>query len=126
MSILIVDDESSIRNLLGLFLTHNGYAVDTAANGAEALQWLHQSVELPGLILLDLMMPVMNGVEFRATQRQHPALATIPVAVISAAENLQDQAPALDADVYLAKPIDFAALLTTVEHYCGKGREQGG
>jgi CheY-like chemotaxis protein len=124
MSVLIVDDDSNIRDMLNLFLTHKGYTVATVANGQEALSTLRQAAELPELILLDLMMPVMSGAEFRGVQRQEPALAAIPVAVISAAENLHDKAPQLDADVYLAKPIDFAALLETVERYCGEGRER--
>jgi CheY-like chemotaxis protein len=125
MSILIVDDDTSIRDLLCVFLNHKGHEVATAANGADALHVLQEAAELPQLILLDLMMPVMNGVEFRIRQRQDPAIAGIPVAVISAAENLLDQAPMLDADVYLAKPIDFMTLLETVGRYCGKGREHG-
>ena len=125
MSIMIVDDESSIRTMIGLFLNHNGYTVVSAANGAEALDMLLQSAELPELILLDLMMPVMNGVEFRGAQRTAPALASIPVAVVSADANLRDKAPLLDADVYLSKPIDFTALLATVERYCEKGIAQG-
>ena len=125
MTILIVDDESSIRDLLGLFLTHNGYTVATAVNGAAALQLLEQSAELPELILLDLMMPMMNGLEFRDAQRQTPALAGIPVAVISAAENIHEKTDLLDADAYLDKPIDFAALLATAERFCEKGRAQG-
>jgi CheY-like chemotaxis protein len=124
MSVLIVDDDSNIRDMLSLFLSHKGYTVATAANGQEALDTLGQATEMPDLILLDLMMPVMSGVEFRDVQRQDEALAAIPVAVISAAENLQDKAPQLDADTYLAKPIDFAALLETVERHCGRGREQ--
>jgi CheY-like chemotaxis protein len=124
MSLLIVDDDGNIRDLLTFFLRHKGYAADAVANGREALTWLRQSAELPKLILLDLMMPVMSGAEFRSVQQQDPALAAIPVAVISAAENLRDKAPELDADVYLAKPIDFEALLKAVEQYCGKHRQQ--
>jgi CheY-like chemotaxis protein len=126
MTILIVDDDSSIRDLLGLFLAHNGYTVATAHNGAEALALLRESVSRPELILLDLMMPVMNGVEFRDAQRADAALAAIPVAVISADANMGDKAPLLGADAYLAKPIDFAELLATVERFCERGRAQGG
>jgi CheY-like chemotaxis protein len=126
MSILIVDDDISIRNMLRLFLSHNGYAVAEASNGAEALDMLRQTSRLPHLILLDLMMPVMNGVEFRDAQRQDGSLAHIPVALISAAENLQEKAPQLDADAYIPKPIDFPELLATVGRYCGDAQIQTG
>ena len=125
MDILIVDDDSSIREMLRLFLGLKGYTVALATNGQEALDYLEQSAQPPQLILLDLMMPVMSGAEFRAAQRQSHALASIPVALISAAENLRDTAPSLDAEAYLPKPIDFEALLSTVERYCGKHRAQG-
>jgi CheY-like chemotaxis protein len=124
MSILIVDDEGSIRDMLRLFLSHNGYTVAEAANGAEALELLRQAPQLPDLILLDLMMPVMSGVEFRELQREDAALARIPVVVISAAENLQDKAPQLQADAYLAKPIDFSELLATASYYCDSAHAQ--
>ena len=124
MQVLIVDDDSDIRDMLKLFLSHKGYQIATAENGAEALELLGQARRLPGLILLDLMMPVMSGAEFRDEQRRDEALAAIPVAVISAAENLQEKAPELNADEYLPKPIDFAALLEVVERHCGLGCEQ--
>jgi CheY-like chemotaxis protein len=124
MDILIVDDESSIREMLRLFLELKGYTVASAVNGQDALDYLAQSAELPQLILLDLMMPVMSGAEFRTAQRQTPTLAGIPVALISADENLRDTAPVLNAEAYLPKPIDFDALLATVERYCGKSRLQ--
>jgi DNA-binding response OmpR family regulator len=125
MSILVVDDESDIRDLLAFYLRHQGYEVVTACNGCDALTCLQQRSELPELIVLDVMMPVMNGMEFRHAQRQDSALAAIPVAVMSAASNVQDHVPLLAADTYLAKPIDFATLLATVEHYCGKCRMRG-
>jgi CheY-like chemotaxis protein len=125
MDILIVDDDSSIREMLRLFLELKGYKVASAINGQDALDYLGQSAELPQLILLDLMMPVMSGAEFRTVQRQTPKLAGIPVALISADENLRDTAPTVNAEAYLPKPIDFDILLATVERYCGKSRMQG-
>ena len=125
MSILIVDDDRDIRELLALYLRHQGYVVVTARNGYDALTWLQQCGELPELIVLDVMMPVMNGMEFRHAQRQDAALAGIPVAVMSAASNVQDYIPLLAADTYFAKPVDFASLLAAVEHYCGKCRMWG-
>jgi CheY-like chemotaxis protein len=69
------------------------------------------------------MMPVMDGAEFRRAQQEDPRLAPIAVVVMSAAENIQ--APALTADAYIPKPIDFDVLLPLVEQYCGQRRQQG-
>jgi CheY-like chemotaxis protein len=125
MDILIVDDDSSIREMLRVFLELKGYTVASAINGQDALDYLGQSPEPPQLILLDLMMPVMSGAEFRAAQRQNPSLASIPVALISADANLRDSAPILNAEAYLSKPIDFDLLLATIERFSGKSRMQG-
>jgi CheY-like chemotaxis protein len=126
MTILIVDDDAGIRQLVTLFLEHKGYQAASVANGAEALSYVQHNRPLPELILLDLMMPVMDGSEFRHTQQQDPELAPIPVVVMSAAENIEAQAPSLTADAYLPKPIDFDTLLTLVETYCNQSRQQGG
>jgi CheY-like chemotaxis protein len=124
MSILIVDDDAGIRQLITLFLEHKGYQAASVANGQEALDHLRNS--RAELILLDLMMPVMNGVEFRHAQQQDPRLAAIPVVVMSAAENITTQAPQLTADSYLPKPIDFDTLSALVEQHCSQGRQRGG
>ena len=116
MTILIVDDDADIRQLLTVFLTYNGYRSVSVANGLEALTYLQHSQPHPQLILLDQMMPVMDGVAFRHAQQRDPQLATLPVVVMSAVENLQPQP--LPTAAYLPKPIDFAALLTLVEQYC--------
>ena len=125
MTVLIVDDDAGIRQLLTLFLEHKGYTAASVTNGAEALSHLRQSHPLPQLVLLDLMMPVLDGAGFRHEQQQDPQLAAIPVVVMSAAENIQAQAPSLTADAYLPKPIDFDALLSLVEQYGIQSRQQG-
>jgi len=123
MSILIVDDDAGIRQLVTLFLEHKGYQAASVPNGQEALNHLRHSQ--PELILLDLMMPVMNGAEFRQAQQQDPQLSTIPVVVMSAAENIEAQAPQLTADSYLPKPIDFDTLTALIERYCSQGLQRG-
>ena len=115
MTILIVDDAADIRQLLTTFLTFMGYQTVSAANGMEALTHLQHQHPSPHLILLDQMMPVMDGAAFRRAQQQDPQLATIPVVVMSAVERLDDPAAPLRAVGYLPKPIDVAALLTRVE-----------
>jgi CheY-like chemotaxis protein len=123
MTILIIDDDAGIRELLAIFLSFKGYPALGAANGAEALAYLHQQTPLPQLIVLDLTMPVMDGVAFRQAQQQDPHLSAIPVVVMSAVEELL--APEVPANAYLAKPIDFDALLPLVEQYCEQSRQHG-
>ena len=75
----------------------------------------------PDLILLDLMMPIMNGWQFRYEQRQDSDLAKIPVVVVSAKSDSQQHALWLEADGYISKPIDLNVLLDTLSHYCDAG-----
>lgn len=125
MTILIVDDDAGIRQLLLLFLEHKGYTAKSASNGLDALNQLQPDQPLPRLILLDLMMPVMDGATFRQAQQADPRIAAIPVVVLSAAENIEAQAPLLTADAYVPKPIEFDSLLQIVEQYCQQSREHG-
>ena len=125
MTILIVDDDSGIRQLLLLFLEHKGYTAKTVANGREALNQLQTDEPLPMLILLDLMMPIMDGAAFRQAQQADPRIAAIPVVVLSAAENMEAQAPLLTANAYVPKPIEFDNLLQVVEQYCPRSRTHG-
>jgi CheY-like chemotaxis protein len=115
--ILIVEDDADQRESLADLLQHEGYRVAKAANGREALQHL-RSVEPPCIILLDLMMPVMNGWEFREQQQQDPRLSAIPVAVVTGIRNMVDRVSALGAVGYFQKPVDLDALLETVATYC--------
>jgi CheY-like chemotaxis protein len=123
MTILIVDDDAGIRELLSIFLNFKGYSAVGVANGAEALAYLQQQLPLPQLILSDLTMPVMDGVAFRRAQQQDSRLMGIPVVVMSAVEEVL--APQMTAEAYLPKPIDFDTLLPLVEQYCSQSRQLG-
>jgi CheY-like chemotaxis protein len=114
--VLIVEDDESAREALATFLAAEGYTVIEAANGREALDRLQQ--DAVGLILLDLMMPVMDGWEFRAVQLRTPALAPIPVMVITADASARSRAMSLGVEGYMTKPIQFARLLEFVDRYC--------
>jgi signal transduction histidine kinase len=111
-SILVVEDDFDIRETLSSLLEDRGYAVSTCSNGLEALTHL-RSARHTDVILLDLMMPVMDGWQFRVLQKRDPLLAQIPVLAISA--NGTPKAAAIDADAYLQKPIDIDALLSAIE-----------
>lgn len=116
--VCVVDDDPDIREIVVLVLEASGYRVRTAADGEEALQTLRRH---PGccLIFLDLMMPGMNGWEFRAQQRKIPELASIPVVVLSGVREVPVQAADMHAAAYLQKPIDLDALVATVQRHCG-------
>ena len=101
--VLIVDDDPVARKALALVFEHQGYPVVQAANGQEALKRLRDGPP-PGLILLDLMMPIMDGWEFLQRQKQDPALAGIPVVIISAADTNHAHAIALGVADELRKP----------------------
>lgn len=115
LTILIVEDDLDTREMLGRFLELEGYAVETASNGRQALDRLEEGARAC-VILLDLMMPVMDGWQFRREQVRNEALASIPVIVVSAAgrERLQQ----VRADGYLAKPVDLDELLHQIRQFC--------
>jgi CheY-like chemotaxis protein len=115
--ILVIDDSADVRVTLAELLTETGYEVECAANGREALEHLHNGGR-PQLILLNLMMPVVNGWVFRQVQRQDPALASIPVVVMSAVDDLSSYDGDLAAAAYLRKPVDVDELLGTIERIC--------
>ena len=111
--ILVVDDDALIRDTLATALSDEGYAVRVAPDGQAALETLDEW--LPDLILLDLMMPVMDGHTFRAAQRTLSKAAHIPVVVLSAAHNVHARVYGLGAAAVLPKPFDLGNLLDVVE-----------
>ena len=116
-SILVVEDDWSLRDPLVELLAEEGYSVVGAANGAEALGYIHRN-HPPGLILLDLMMPGMNGWEFHNLLQRDPKLANIPVIVISAVAEFQRGRAQREVAGLLSKPLDVKKLLTLVQQYC--------
>jgi two-component system cell cycle sensor histidine kinase/response regulator CckA len=110
--VLVVEDEEIIREALGLLLDAEGYDVLFAENGREALRCLYNN-SAAEIIVLDLRMPVMDGWEFRAIQKDDPKLSGIPVVAISADGSAQ--AAAISAEAYLRKPVDPKEFLATIE-----------
>lgn len=108
VSVLVVDDESDIREAVSEVLADEGYAVYGAGDGAEALR--KARAFHPHLVLLDLMMPGMNGWEFRAAQRGDPELRDIPVVVLSALGRVSG----MEAADFIQKPFDLDRLLSAV------------
>ncbi len=111
-SILIVEDDHDIRTSLADFLALEGFDVSTAGDGAAALNRLRRS-EPPDVVLLDLMMPVMDGWQFRLEQKRDPVLSQVPVIALSA--NGSPQARAVDAAAFISKPLDVGILLATID-----------
>ncbi len=107
--VLVVDDDPDIRTLLSESLEGEGYDVRSAENGATALRCL--KARRPDVIVLDLTMPVMDGRRFREEQWRDPALAAIPVIIISTV--VPDEG--LHADAYLAKPFSLSRLLAELD-----------
>src|SRR3954466_14273319 len=115
--VLIVEDDPDIREDLAELLRSRGYEVATARNGREALDALRDG-EHPRVILLDLMMPVMNGWDFRTQMLQDAALAPIPVVLLSGAADVQQHAAALHAADFVTKPIKLERLYAALACYC--------
>lgn len=114
--VLIVEDDADIRETLRQLLEMEGYEVQVATNGKEGLEAL-KTIQRPCLILLDLMMPVMNGWEFLQARQDDIFLATIPVVVVSAIHVDQAKNPGVTG--FIKKPVDLEHLLTVVNQYCG-------
>jgi CheY-like chemotaxis protein len=121
--ILVVEDDYDIREALKMVLVENGYQVVSAGDGQEALDYLKQGAEPPALILLDLMMPLMNGFQFRAEQKKDPFWSKIPVIAMTAMSRQELSSklgttpvdgPPLDGLGYLQKPVDLQTLVNLV------------
>lgn len=118
LKILVVEDDSDLADALAEVLTEEGYRVMYARDGAAALELL--AGEIPDLILLDLMMPGMNGWAFRERQLQDSRLRGIPVLVLTALDHPER---GIDADGFIRKPISLDGLLLAIKNLLRHGHE---
>jgi len=115
-TILLVEDDATLRETLQGALQERGYKVEVAEEGEAALAWLHREPR-PALILLDLMMPGLDGWDFLARRRLDPSLPAIPVVVISGQLLGPERDSVLPADGFVKKPIDMEELLSEVQRH---------
>ncbi|MEZ0392420.1 MAG: response regulator [Pseudobdellovibrionaceae bacterium] len=118
-TILVVEDDKDIRRNLKALLESEGYLVEVAENGQIAIDFLAQATDLPNLIILDLMMPVMDGFEFREKQDQIARIASIPVAIMTADGHVEEKKFRTGAAAALRKPADIEDILATVKQLAG-------
>jgi CheY-like chemotaxis protein len=117
-SILVVEDDNDIRQCLVDLLEDENYIVHSAENGSVGLKVLSSLIELPGLIILDLMMPVLNGYEFRKLQLLDARLSLVPVVLFSANGNLIEMAELPGVSEIVKKPVDIDELYALALRYC--------
>jgi CheY-like chemotaxis protein len=118
--VMIVEDDRDLRESITEVLEDNEYCPIAAANGKEAMEQLKSSSEKPCVILLDIMMPVMDGWQFRAAQERDPELSEIPVIVLTAHGNIEEAESGMHPAACLKKPVALEVLLGTVEQFCRK------
>jgi CheY-like chemotaxis protein len=114
-TVLVVEDDHDIRVSVRNLLEDEGYRVLTVTDGRAALELLERAEPSPSLIILDLMLPVMDGWQFAERLRASPRLAGIPIVIMSA---YQDPPPPEDVVAFVKKPIDTDTLLHVVDRYC--------
>lgn len=115
--VLVVDDDVDLKELLADMLRGEGLPVTVASNGLEALETLRRGLT-PCVILLDLMMPVMDGWQFRTRQLQDERLREIPTVIFTGVPNPGEEASAMAATAFLRKTAEPSEILDTVRRYC--------
>ena len=114
--ILLVEDDQDIRDTLEEVLVAEGYRVQVASNGQEALDCLRAVAleDLPNLVLLDIMMPVKDGLAFRVEQERDPLLVGVPVVIMSADAHIEEKRLRMHVHAAIRKPFHIALMLRTV------------
>lgn len=115
-TVLVIEDDHDIRVSVRSLLEDEGYEVHTVTNGLAALSALEHGEELPCVIVLDLMLPVMDGWDFAERVRKNPRLARIPIVIMSAYDS---PPPPAGAVAFIKKPVNMDALLRAISPHCG-------
>jgi len=115
--ILLVEDDADIMGAMAAILEDEGYSVVHASDGEEALRALREGLR-PCLIVLDLFMPGMSGIEFRRVQGSDPSIAQVPVIVVSGVANMRKEIQSMGVARCFTKPVDVPALLGAVTELC--------
>jgi CheY-like chemotaxis protein len=119
-SVLVVDDDDSVRETIGVFLSMLGHEVHGASDGREALGWLSQHLnQRPCVAVVDLRMPILDGWDLLEAMRHDPAWKALPVVVVSATISDNSPPPVLDANGFWSKPLDFDRV-ERIYQYCPK------
>jgi CheY-like chemotaxis protein len=115
--VLVVEDDADIRETVAELLVEEGYEVRSASSGLDALEWLRKGEAVPDVVLLDLMMPIMDGWTFYDHLQQEARWASLPIVVISADANVQEKAARLKPIACLRKPVGIDELLAVVARF---------
>ena len=115
-TVLLVEDDRGLRDFMATWLDAEGYEVRTAQNGREALTALHD--EIPCVLVVDLMMPVMGGAELRRRIQKMPAMAEVPFILVTAEANAEQIGRDLDATAVVPKPFDATRLSAIIASHC--------
>ena len=118
--VLVVEDEPELREAMATTFRHQGHRVATAPDGLQALELLHDG-HLPAVVVLDLLMPILNGVEFLRAARGDQRLRSLPVIAITSSE----QDLPFGAQAIMRKPADMDALLDMVASHCAHAQVRG-
>lgn len=123
--ILTVDDDESIRQAVSDMLEMEGFESVWAKNGQVALDYLKKvpDAELPDLVLLDYMMPVMNGKDFFLQKKNDPRISDIPVVMMTANGNLVNVMDNVETTGYMSKPMDYETVVKMVKHFLGNNED---
>jgi two-component system, chemotaxis family, chemotaxis protein CheY len=122
--ILIIEDDAAIRDLLAEFLALEGFEVAQAVNGLDALEQLQQMQTLPDLVLLDVMMPVMDGLSFFELIKSSPRFNRLKLIMMSANPQLVSKSVREQVEHFLVKPINLSVLLGLVDQESYAGRSE--
>jgi two-component system phosphate regulon response regulator PhoB len=119
-TLLLVEDDPDLSEILRNFLNYEGFTVVCASDGVQAIQLLHSSVQ-PDLVLLDWMMPKMGARQFCEQLKRKPGLENIPVILLTAAGKIDEKVTEIGAVAGVAKPLEFKTLLAAIQNALKSG-----